>query len=249
MRVVAALALATLLTPAYAGDPKPEVDRLVHQLGDSRFTVREAASQKLRAMDLAALAALRKAEDDPDAEIRRRGRELIGRVGAGHGFVQVEGVEYQVVTDAVWKVPQAGDTCEPRLAVRITSRRGPTERFSLGPLSLDLIDASGRFVPKHFMTVARDIDRHESAPIAPGQSQTLPVWPVRLTNHGFGRDGRAWMTLRSYGLLGRRCERFDDVVPGKYRVALSFDTVHHVWSFLSRIEVAGRRISGDRPRV
>ncbi len=53
------------------------VERLIQQLGSSQFTEREAAHKALDALGEAALPALRKARNDPDAEVRRGVIDLI----------------------------------------------------------------------------------------------------------------------------------------------------------------------------
>jgi hypothetical protein len=54
--------------------------RLVQQLGDPSFFVREEASKKLVSQGAAGKAALSEALDDPDVEIRRRARQILQRV-------------------------------------------------------------------------------------------------------------------------------------------------------------------------
>ncbi len=82
-----------------------DAERLVRQLGDAQFAVREAATKQLAALDLAALPALRKAQaNPPDLEVRLRARRLIDQIGARHGFVEVDGVEYRAVADRHWAV-------------------------------------------------------------------------------------------------------------------------------------------------
>src|SRR5439155_26010658 len=58
-------------------EPQPTVEQLIERLGSSDFPTREAASRGLSKLSAAALPILRKAQDHPDAEIRRRLEELI----------------------------------------------------------------------------------------------------------------------------------------------------------------------------
>ncbi len=53
------------------------IDRLIQQLGSDNFTERESASKALEAIGEAALPALRKAQANPDLEVRRRAGDLI----------------------------------------------------------------------------------------------------------------------------------------------------------------------------
>src|SRR5260370_19046506 len=64
-----------------AGTDQPdrsEIDLLIQQLGSSKFSEREAASQRLEALGRSALDALRRAARSEDPEVRRRGEALIG---------------------------------------------------------------------------------------------------------------------------------------------------------------------------
>jgi hypothetical protein len=60
-----------------AGPSAAEIDRLVKQLGDEEFDRREAASQRLSRIGEPALTHLRRAERDPDLEVRKRAATLV----------------------------------------------------------------------------------------------------------------------------------------------------------------------------
>src|SRR5262245_34265288 len=57
-----------------------DAERLVDQLGSSRFAEREAAFKALDALGAAALPALRNAAKSKDAEVRQRAGELLARL-------------------------------------------------------------------------------------------------------------------------------------------------------------------------
>lgn len=57
-----------------------EIDRLIRQLGDDDFDVREAASKELEKIGEPALAALQKARGSDDLEVRRRASRLVERI-------------------------------------------------------------------------------------------------------------------------------------------------------------------------
>ncbi len=224
MRVVAALTLATLFSPTFAGDPKLEVDHLVRQLGDKSFAVREAASQKLRAMDLAALAALRKAENDADLEVKRRVRSLIHRVGVRHGFVELDGVEYRVVTDQHWVVPPANEQAKVRLGVRVTNYRAGRERFRFRSTSVHLADADdrGRLWGKS-LTLA-NVEPAVSPLLARREGHTFLLHDVTL-GWWLWKDGGGGQITTAISLTWRTTHdiRILPLLPGKYRVRLGFE--------------------------
>ncbi len=81
LTLLLALALAPERGPA-ADDGAARIARLVGQLGDPRYALREQAERALRDAGVPALAALRRAaEASPDCEVRRRAGRLVREVG------------------------------------------------------------------------------------------------------------------------------------------------------------------------
>src|SRR6476646_950303 len=80
-RLLALRLLLPLLAAAPpAGPSRAEVARLINQLGDEDFDRREAASQRLSRVGEPALAQLRRAERDPDLEVRKRAATLVRQI-------------------------------------------------------------------------------------------------------------------------------------------------------------------------
>jgi hypothetical protein len=74
-----AVAQALIAHPCSAGEPTRsdrEIDRLIGQLGNPSFELREAASRRLTERE-DAVPALRRALKSPDAEVARRAREIL----------------------------------------------------------------------------------------------------------------------------------------------------------------------------
>lgn len=89
MRWFLTLAVTVLLgikmTLAVPVDADRKIDgeriaKLIAQLGSDRFTEREEASKALAEIGLPAYEALKKAVNDPDAEVQRRARELLAKL-------------------------------------------------------------------------------------------------------------------------------------------------------------------------
>jgi HEAT repeat protein len=82
--VAAGLLGGVLLAPTQAEAQQPpsatEINKLVRQLGDDSFSVRELADDALREIGLPALPALRQALRSPDPEVRRRARGILESV-------------------------------------------------------------------------------------------------------------------------------------------------------------------------
>src|SRR5437868_9619016 len=76
------LLLPLLAAAPPAGPSGAEVERLIEQLGDDDFDVREAATARLKLAGEPALDALHKATTSDDLEVRRRAKRVVSAVGA-----------------------------------------------------------------------------------------------------------------------------------------------------------------------
>jgi HEAT repeat protein len=74
--------LQARLRPAVAADPDPRVARLITDLDDPRFAIREKATQELAKLGKSAGPALRQVLDNsPSPEVRRRAEGLFKKMG------------------------------------------------------------------------------------------------------------------------------------------------------------------------
>lgn len=195
-----------------------DAERLVRQLGDAQFAVREAATKQLAALDLAALPALRKAQaNPPDLEVRLRARRLIDQIGARHGFVEVDGVEYRAVADRHWAVPMGRTTTPVNLGLRVTNRADRNERFVFGAVSVTLRTASGREVVPvgHVDDRPRGITR--SPPLAKDEGDTFRLPTADLMPTGYGNG----FHLVCEDWAGSQ-QVFEGLSPGKYWASLRY---------------------------
>src|SRR5947209_6032323 len=78
----AAGAVLLLSMALLAAEDTPEIPRLVEQLGDDSFDLREAASKALDKIGEAALPHLRKALQSADLEVRQRASKLVEVIAA-----------------------------------------------------------------------------------------------------------------------------------------------------------------------
>jgi WD40 repeat protein len=74
-------ALPALAVP---DDKAAEIERLIRELGDEDFDVRQAATEKLAKIGEAALPALKQAADGKDLEVKRRAADLLARIEKEH---------------------------------------------------------------------------------------------------------------------------------------------------------------------
>jgi Flp pilus assembly protein TadD len=81
--LAAVFCCATGILAATAPTAESPVDKLIRDLGDNSFAVRERASDALRKLGEAAIPALKKAMDSPDAEVRWRAKDILAELSLG----------------------------------------------------------------------------------------------------------------------------------------------------------------------
>jgi hypothetical protein len=81
LALILALQTGTLAEDSSRKKGKTQIDRLIEQLGDDDFDVREDATRKLEKLGQPALGPLREALGSSDLETRRRAARLIERIG------------------------------------------------------------------------------------------------------------------------------------------------------------------------
>jgi WD40 repeat protein len=75
------MALPALAAP---GDNAADIEKLIRDLGDDDFDVRQAATEKLAKIGEAALPALKQAAEGKDVEVKRRATDLLARIEKEH---------------------------------------------------------------------------------------------------------------------------------------------------------------------
>jgi hypothetical protein len=78
-RILALIVTATIGIACFADVPTSDADKLVAQLGSTKFAEREAALKALEALGPAALPALKRGADAKDPEVRKRVADLIAK--------------------------------------------------------------------------------------------------------------------------------------------------------------------------
>jgi hypothetical protein len=107
-----------------SGDNIPtekELLRLIQQLGDDQFSIREKASQNLKKAGVPALNLLRKASRSEDADVRNRAKEIIENIEVANGIVAEGGTEFQIVAAHTWSAPPSGGKKTGQLSLKITN--------------------------------------------------------------------------------------------------------------------------------
>ena len=109
--------------PMATPEQQKEIKKLIEQLGDKDFSIREKASARFVEIGLPALPQLRGALRINEPEIRKRSQLAIDEIEKRNNFKTVNGVEFSVVTDKVWKIPKRGEQTKIKLALSFSNRR------------------------------------------------------------------------------------------------------------------------------
>ncbi len=88
-----------------------KIEKLVEQLGDNKFRVREAATKELTALGKRAVPALRKALRSTDADVRLRAQVILNEIESGVPFLVAELTDKdpKVRKSAAERLEQLGD--------------------------------------------------------------------------------------------------------------------------------------------
>jgi hypothetical protein len=115
-----------------AAVPIADMQALISSLGHRKFTVREAASKRLTGLGMGAIPELQKAQRSADAEIRKRSREIIQEIERLNHVVN--GAEFRVVAEPVWRVPKPGEETKIKIGIRFKNRSKEKLVFYLAPI-------------------------------------------------------------------------------------------------------------------
>jgi hypothetical protein len=110
---------APLIVTSPAGQQAPAINALIKQMGSERYRERDAATKALQKTGVRALAALRKAaNDNADAEIRLRARQLVQRIARCEiGEIKKNKLSTSEKCRRLSKVIEQGMACEQVLEI------------------------------------------------------------------------------------------------------------------------------------
>jgi hypothetical protein len=97
-----------------------EIQGLIPSLSDRKFAVREAASKRLIEFGMDAIPELQKGQTSPDPEIRKRSRKIIQEIERLNNVVN--GAEFRVVTEPVWRIPKPGEETKIKIGILFKNR-------------------------------------------------------------------------------------------------------------------------------
>src|SRR5262249_30311588 len=109
--------------PVATPEQQKEIKEAIHRLGHKNFSAREQASARLVEMGPLVLPQLCEALRSDDPEIRNRCQAAIDAIEKRNNFKTVNGVEFSVVADKVWKIPKKGEQTKIKLGLSFTNRR------------------------------------------------------------------------------------------------------------------------------
>lgn len=123
-----------------------QIRKLILNLGNSDFRVRENSMKRLEVIGERALDELREAETREDPEIHRRSRLLINRIESRLSVQTVNGMQFKPLMDKEWMVPKQGERTTIHIALETKNLSKKVRRLQLGIAYLSVVveDTSGR---------------------------------------------------------------------------------------------------------
>jgi hypothetical protein len=155
-----------------------EIKKLIVQLGDSSFKLREKALTRLGEIGLPALAALEEAEEHDDHETRGRAALLANKIRiANHRPTRVKGVEFKLLVPKIWKIPRGEDesTIEVRLQIKRVLGK-PCKLLLARCWTIILQDSKGATIPRHAWPtdrIMRGVGEQFTPLLAKGEAYTV----------------------------------------------------------------------------
>jgi hypothetical protein len=125
---------------------KEQITKLISELGDVNFKIRESALQRLFDIGVPALDALENACQADDFEIRARAQLLIKKIEySSLPVAVVNGMRFRLIVDRHWVIPEKGGRASTGIIVECTNlAEKKTLRFwPMGSTSFLMIDSRG----------------------------------------------------------------------------------------------------------
>jgi len=106
-----------------------KIEKLVEQLGDNKFRVREAATKELIVLGKRAVPALRKALRSTDADVRLRAQVILNEIESGVPFLLTELADKdpKVRKSAAERLGQLGDKAKGAVPALVKALKDPDE--------------------------------------------------------------------------------------------------------------------------
>jgi hypothetical protein len=166
---------------AGAKQAEQEIKKLIGELGDSDYKIRESATKRLTAIGFPALDALGDASGKGDAEIRARAADIVKSIHAANPLTtRVQGMEFKLVIDKEWLLPKVGRTTDIKIALEFKNTTDTVYRILLyGPVNAVFGNSNGmKLMEDSRIIVAGSAHPHVSPPLAKNETYTLPFGGV-----------------------------------------------------------------------
>jgi hypothetical protein len=126
--------------------PQPEIVKLVANLGNENFRIRDTAMRQLDSLGQLALRALREQSNANDFELSQRAKTLIARIEVRkertEGVVRASGMRFRPVVDPEWRAPQRGVDSTVRMGLEVKNESSEGYRIA-SDTRIVIKDASG----------------------------------------------------------------------------------------------------------
>jgi hypothetical protein len=119
--------------PHFVGEQQTEVEisKLIGELGNSDFKVRENATNRLLDIGLPALDALGQASEKGNAESRGRAGSIAKDIRAANLITLVKGIEFKLIVEKEWMMPESGEKKELQIALEFKNTTDTVYRLKL----------------------------------------------------------------------------------------------------------------------
>jgi hypothetical protein len=128
---------------------RPEIKKLIADLGARDFKARDSATKRLTSIGVPALAALQQAGEEGDLETQQPARLLVSAIRQANFLLTiVDGIEFKPIVDGEWLIPEGDEQTEINIALQITNtERGAVQMHLLDSIFFGVIVPDGRYFP------------------------------------------------------------------------------------------------------
>ncbi len=199
--------------------PQPgEITKLIKELGDEDFQVREKATKRLAEIGVPALDALREAEVKDDAETSRRAATLVRSISAANRLpIRVKGMEFKLtLTEHKWSLPKPGGKTIVKASLEVTNVSDVVYRLYLHrAINFVLEDSTRKSIRCHGGWERKPPGPFISPPLGKNESFTMTC------------SGGLWRSDEKVGFYLRdnlsNFWQFEELVKGTYYLGLVYE--------------------------
>jgi hypothetical protein len=162
---------------AGAKQAEQEIKKLIGELGNSDYKVRESATKRLTEIGFPALKALYPAEQQGDIETKTRATILVKTIRTANNLpTRVNGMEFELIADKEWTTSKTKAKYPIKIALHITNKSDSICRLYLdGAIRVVLKDNKNKEVVKYGGYERASAASPVSEPLEKDRDMTVPL--------------------------------------------------------------------------